>query len=103
MRPDKKTITDEVWDDERIRSFLSPRSAQGLDDPDFGLLLNAYRGMRPDDFVRFVRFYRDGQHDLNPKNEAGQSFIEFIQPHRHSKLFIEILIAAGAVSAEAQA
>ena len=103
MRPDKKTITDEVWDDERIRSFLSPRSAQGGDDPDFVLLLNAYRGMRPDDFARFVRFYRDERHDLNPKNEAGQSFISFISPHRHSRLFVDILIDAGAVTDEARA
>jgi hypothetical protein len=96
MRPDKKSITDEVWDDERIRSFLAPRPAQGGDDPDFVLLLNAYRGMRPDDFARFVRFFRDAQHQLNPTNEAGQRFIEFIRPHRHSEAFIEILTAAGA-------
>lgn len=95
MRPDKKTITDEVWDDDRIRSFLAPRSAQGADDPDFVLLLNAYRGMRPDDFVRFIRIYIDERHNLNPRNEAGQTFIEFIRPHRHAKEFIEILLSAG--------
>jgi len=100
MRPDKKTITDEVWDDDRIRSFLSPRSAQGADDPDFVLLLNAYRGMRPDDFARFIRFYRDDRHNLNPTNEAGQSFIEFIRPHRHGKPFIEILVEARALPVE---
>jgi hypothetical protein len=103
MRPDKKTITDEVWDDERIRSFLAPRSAQGGDDPDFVLLLNAYRGMRPDDFARFIRFYRDGKHKLDALNEAGQCFIEFIRPHRHSKPFVAIMIAAGAVHDEHRA
>jgi hypothetical protein len=96
MRPDKKTITDEVWDDDRIRSFLAPRSAQGKDDPDFLLLLNAYRGMRPDDFVRFIGFYVSEQHSLNPRNEGGEAFIDFIAPHRHAKEFIEILVQAGA-------
>ena len=96
MRPDKKTITDEVWDDDRIRSFLVPRTPQGGDDPDFLTLLNAYRGMRPDDFARFMRFYKDARRCLNPRNEAGQTFIEHIAPHRHAKEFIDILLAAGA-------
>jgi hypothetical protein len=96
MRPDKKTITDEVWDDDRIRSFLAPRAVQHGDEPDFVLLLNAYRGMRPDDFVRFIVFYVGESHSLNPRNEVGQTFVEFIAPHRHAKDFIEILVRAGA-------
>ena len=99
MRPDKKIITDEVWDDERVRSFLSARTPQGGDDPDFVLLLNAYRGMRVDDFSRFIRFYRDAQHDLNARNEIGQSFIEFIARHRHGRPFVEIMLAAGTTPA----
>jgi hypothetical protein len=98
MRPDKKTITDEVWDDARVRSFLAPRAPQGGDDPDFVLLLNAYRSMRPEDFARFVDFYREAGHDLNPRNESGQRFIEFITPHRHAAAFIDILVRAGAAS-----
>ena len=100
MRPDKKIITDEVWDDERVRSFLLPRTPQGADDPDFVLLLNAYRGMRVDDFARFIRFFRDAQHDVDAANERGQRFIEFIAPHRHAQAFADILIAAGARPAE---
>ena len=101
MRPDKKTITDEVWDDDRIRSFLAPRAAQGADEPDFILLLNAYRGMRPDDFARFIAFYVGENHSLNPRNESGQTFVEFIAPHRHAKEFIEILRQAGAQTTHA--
>jgi hypothetical protein len=102
MRPDKKIITDEVWDDERVRSFLLPRPAQGADDPDYTLLLNAYRGMRVDDFARFIRFFRDARHDLNAKNENGQRFVEFIATHRHGKPFAEVMIAAGAQPCEAR-
>ena len=96
MRPDKKIITDEVWDDERVRSFLAPRSAQGGDAPDFVLLLNAYRAMRVDDFARFIRFFVADHHDLNASNEHGQCFVEFISTHRHGEPFAEIMIVAGA-------
>ena len=101
MRPDKKTITDEVWDDDRVRSFLVPRAVQGGDEPDFVILLNAYRGMRPDDFARFIAFYTGENHCLNPCNEGGHTFIEFISPHRHAKEFIEILLRAGAQTTRA--
>jgi hypothetical protein len=100
MRPDKKSITDEVWDNDRVRSFLSPRTPQGGDHPDFLILLNAYRGMRVDDFVRFLRFYCDERHDLDARNEAGQRFIEVIVRHRHGKPFADAMIAAGALPAE---
>ena len=78
MRPDKKIITDEVWDDQRVKSFLAPRPPQGADSPDFVLLLNAYRAMRVDDFARFIRFFVEERHDLNAPNEAGQTFVELI-------------------------
>ena len=100
MRPDKKIITDEVWDDERVRGFLAPRSAQGGDAPDFVLLLNAYRAMRVDDFARFVRFFADAQHDLDAVNEGGQRIVDIIATHRHGKPFIEIMYAAGARSSK---
>jgi len=103
MRPDKKIITDEVWDDERVRSFLTPRAAQGADDADFTLLVNAYRGMRIDDFVRFVRFFCDAHHRLDAVNESGQTFVEFIARHRHGKPFADAMIAAGARPARSAA
>ena len=98
MRPDKKSITDEVWDDARVRSFLTPQPPQGDDAADFTLLLNAYRSMRPDDFVRFVGFFREDGRDLDARNESGQTLIEFIGPHRHAAAFIDIMIAAGAAA-----
>ncbi len=96
MRPDKKSITDEVWDDARVKSFLVHTAQPCTDDPDFVLLLNAYRGMRVDDFARFIRFFREARHDLNAKNEQGQCFVEFIAAHRHGRPFIDVMIAAGA-------
>jgi hypothetical protein len=99
MRPDKKVITDEVWDDERVRSYLLPRAPQGGDAPDFVLLVNAYRGMRVDDFARFIGFFREAGHDLNARNESGQTFVEFIAQHRKGRPYSDIAIAAGATRA----
>jgi len=98
MRPDKKIITDEVWDDARVQSFLAAHTTPYGDDRDFALLLNAYRGMRVDDFARFIRFYCDAKHDLNASNNRGQRFIELISNHRHGAPFVEIMIAAGAIT-----
>ena len=96
MRPDKKIITDEVWDDERVRSFLAPNTPQGGDASDFSLLLTAYRAMRIDDFARFVRFFVEDKHDLNATNESGQTFVEVIATHRHGKPFTDVMTTAGA-------
>jgi hypothetical protein len=101
MRPDKKSITDEIWDDERVRSFLAPQPRQGGDAADFTLLLNAYRGMRPDDFSRFIGFFCQDGHDLDARNEAGQTLIDFILPHRHAKPFIDVMVVAGARPSDA--
>lgn len=102
MRPDKKIITDEVWDDERVRSFLAPKTPQGADAPDFLLLLTAYRAMRVDDFARFVRFFIEDKHDPNAVNESGQTFVDVIATHRHGNPFAEIMSAAGARPARAK-
>jgi hypothetical protein len=96
MRPDKKSITDEVWDNDRVRSFLAPQPPQGADAADFTLLVNAYRSMRADDFARFIAFFVQEKHDLNARNEAGQTLIQFIAPHRHAAAFVDVLTAAGA-------
>ena len=51
--PSQPQVTDEVWDDDRVKSFLSlePNSTETAD---FYVLLKAYRGMRPEDFERFM-------------------------------------------------
>jgi hypothetical protein len=102
MRPDKKIITDEVWDDERVRSFLTTPTPQGRDQIDFTLLVNAYRGMRIEDFARFIRFFCEANHRLDAENELGQTFVEFIARHRHGKPFVDVMITAGAQPARGE-
>ncbi len=98
-RPDKPKVVDEVWDDERVRSFLHADPA----DPcvDFYVLLKAYQGMRDHDFQRFIEFFIETGRDLDARNEQGHSLVNVITPHRHARPFIEIMLAAGASHAPA--
>ena len=96
MRPDKQKIIDEVWDEERVRSFLgkSTPTQFGEDlpgDPDFHLLLNAYRAMRVDDFKRFLNHYLSEGHQLDAKNENGLTLAEYLAPYKKSAPFISLL------------
>ena len=99
MRPDKKKVTDEVWSDARVREFLARKPYPGNDHPDFILLLNAYRGMRPEDFVRFIRFFLAEGHDPDARNEEGETFAEHVAAHRQAREFIDILANARARAA----
>jgi len=96
MRPDKKKVTDEVWSDTRVREFLAREPWPGDDHPDFVLLLNAYRGMRPDDFARFMRFFLEDGHDPVARNAEGETFAEHVAGHHQAGEFIDIIERARA-------
>jgi len=99
MRADKQKVTDEVWDDERVKSFLNPRSTIAGDSADFTLLLMAYQGMRPADFDRFIAFFVADNHDLNATNEHNETFIDYVATHRNAAPFVATMITAGARAA----
>ncbi|MCP5179473.1 MAG: PA4642 family protein [Pseudomonadales bacterium] len=94
MRPDKKAIVDEVWDDARIESFLDKSPMGEGEDPDYSLLLNAYRGMRAEDFARFIRRYLATGRSLDACGRDGRTLRETISGHRHASDFLRILDAA---------
>ncbi len=103
MKADKPKVVDEVFDDQRIRSFLFRDGAGPEDAGAFMILQRAYQGMRPGDFARFVgEFVREGG-DLNARDSHGQSLADHLSTHRHGKEFLESLLAAGAVAAHAHA
>ena len=66
--PSQPQVTDEVWDDDRVKSFLTMEAYEG--NADFHLLMRAYRGMRPADFGRFLPFFIDAKHDLDATDDA---------------------------------
>lgn len=96
-QPEKKQVIGEVWDDARVKDFLEQPVLQGAGDPDFVRLLRAYRGMRPADFERFVRFFVEAGHNVNARDERHTTFVSYISRHRRSQPFVATLIAAGAL------
>lgn len=94
MRPDKKKVIDEVWDDARIEGFLD-KPPMGGEPADYSVLLNAYRAMRPHDFERFIAAYVAAGRDPAARSSAGHTLRETIADHRHAGPFRQILESAG--------
>lgn len=96
MRPDKQKVVDEVWDDERIESFLDKSPMGEEKSRDFSALLHAYRSMRPGDFERFVACFVALGRDLDARSNTGDTLLATITRHRHAAPFVEILERHGA-------
>jgi len=96
MRPDKEKVVDEVWDDERIESFLSKSPMGEERSQDYSALLYAYRSMRPGDFDRFITRFVALDRDLNARSNSDQTLLTTIAHHRHGEPFREILERHGA-------
>jgi hypothetical protein len=96
MRPDKQKVIDEVWDDERIESFLHKPPMGDEKSRDFSALLYAYRSMRPGDFERFLTRFKALGRDLDARSNDGQTLLELIEDHRHGEDFRAILQRHGA-------
>lgn len=90
MRADKAKVTDEVWDDERIRSFLD-KQTMGQEPEQYSQLLFAYRSMRVEDFARFVDIFVESGGNVGARNNAGLSLQDVITPHQQAKGFISAL------------
>ena len=82
-------VVDEVWDDERVRSFLALDPTASLC-ADHHVLLKAYRGMRPKDFKRFLVFFIAAGRDLEARNARGKTIWQIISQHRHGVEFVAI-------------
>lgn len=85
--PSQPSVTDEIWDDERVKSFLDlePHGESA----DFHVLLKAYRGMRPEDFERFLVFYTEAGRDLDASDKRGRTLWQIIADHKQGADFIE--------------
>ena len=86
--PSQPQVTDEVWDDDRVKSFLKIEAYSG--DADFHILMRAYRGMRPADFERFIPFFVDANHDLDATDDQGRTLWFIIERHRQGADFIAL-------------
>ena len=95
MKKDKVKVIDEVWTEDRVRSFLEVRPHDGGDE-DFHMLLKAYQSMRASDFELFLQFFCGENRNVNATGKDGRSVLEIVSTHRHGAEYAEILKSAGA-------
>ncbi|HAK53333.1 MAG TPA: hypothetical protein DCM54_15735 [Gammaproteobacteria bacterium] len=86
--PTQPQVTDEVWNDKRVKSFLA-MEPHGDESADYHVLLKAYRGMRAEDFGRFLAFFVESGRDLDAKDSSGRTIWQIIGTHRHGAAFME--------------
>ena len=90
MRKDKKQVIGEEISDDSIRLFLGVEPADDTP-PSLHKLVKAYRGLRIDDFERFLGFFKEAGLDLDGKDEHGQTFVDLIKDQRHGAEYIELI------------
>ena len=90
MRKDKKQVIGEEIGDEPIKLFLTVEPADATP-PSLHKLVKAYRGLRIDDFERFLTFFKEAGFDLDGKDEQGQTFVEIIKDQRNAEEYIELI------------
>ena len=93
MRKDKKQVIGEEISDESIKLFLAVEPVDATP-PSLHKLVKAYRGLRVDDFERFVGFFKAAGYDLNAQDAQGHDFIALIQDQRFADAYIDIIKAA---------
>ena len=96
MRKDKEKVLDEVWTEERVRSFLEVRSHDDVEE-DFHMLLKAYQSMRAEDFAKFVKMFVEDGRSLDSTDPRGRTVLSIVQTHRRSGEYADILRKAGAL------
>jgi hypothetical protein len=95
VKKDKEKVLDEVWTEERVKSFLKVRSHDDVEE-DFHMLLKAYQSMRAEDFAKFVGFFTTDGRSVNSRGPEGQTVLSIVEQHRRSGEYAEILKQAGA-------
>jgi hypothetical protein len=95
MRKDKKQVIGEEIADEPIKLFLAVEPADATP-PSLHKLIKAYRGLRIDDFERFVGFFVAAGYDLAARDAEGRDFIALVADQRLAAPYIDVIKAARA-------
>ncbi|MCL6700230.1 PA4642 family protein [Pseudomonas sp. T1.Ur] len=90
MRKDKKQVIGDEIGDEQIKLFLNFEPIDATS-PSLHKLIKAYRGLRVDDFERFLVFFVEAGYDLNGKDEQGNDFVALVQDQRNAEEYIELI------------
>lgn len=88
LRKDKQKVLGEIFDDERILSFLDLEAPEGVD-PDFHVLEKAYRGMKAENFATLLKFFVDAGRNIKATNPQGQTLLDIMSAHQHADDYIE--------------
>jgi len=95
MRKDKKQVIGDEIGDEQIKLFLDFEPVDATS-PSLHKLIKAYRGLRIDDFERFLGFFVEAGYDVDGKDEQGQTFVDVIADQRNAPDYIELIDKARA-------
>ncbi len=87
LRKDKKKVLGEVFDDERIRTFLNFQAPEGVD-PDFHVLEKAYRGMKAENFATFLSFFLETGRNPHARNPQGQTLLDIMSKHQRARDYV---------------
>lgn len=90
MRKDKKQVIGDEIGDEQIKPFLDFEPVDATS-PSLHKLIKAYRGLRIDDFERFLGFFVEAGYDVDGKDEQGNTFVNLIEDHRYAADYIELI------------
>lgn len=90
MRKDKKQLIGDEIGDEQVKSFLLFEPVDATS-PSLHKLIKAYRGLRVNDFERFLGFFLEAGYDLGGKDEKGNDFIALIKDQRNADEYIELI------------
>lgn len=95
VRKDKEKVIGEPMTDEQVAAFLQARPYAG-ESVEQHILTRAYRGLRVQDFERFLDMFKAQGFDLNARDTQGQTFLQDISDHAQADAYVEALKAAGA-------
>lgn len=90
MRKDKKQVIGDEIGDAQIKLFLDFEPVD-VTSPSLHKLIKAYRGLRVDDFARFLVFFKEAGYDLDGKDEHGNDFVTLIKDQRNADEYIELI------------
>lgn len=93
MRKDKKQVIGEEMSDEAIKLFLDFEPADQTP-ASLHKLIKAYRGLRVDDFERFIGFFMAAGYDLNTRDAQGRDFVALISDQQPAEPYIALVQAA---------
>jgi hypothetical protein len=93
VRKDKKQVIGDEISDEQIKRYLNEEPADATP-PSLHKLIKAYRGLRVDDFERFIGFFVEAGFDLDAQDAQGNDFIALIQDQRSAQSYVDIINAA---------